>query len=115
MPHCFYNAFIKHIYNFDQFFASINQFLIKILIYYFSAMKLLLVFSVIVGFTNALGRTQSVAIKGVLRCHDKPATNVKVKLYDTDSEFYISHLFLTGSPSLNNNKAANHYRKLLFP
>ncbi|PAV71468.1 hypothetical protein WR25_12221 [Diploscapter pachys] len=31
-----------------------------------------------------LGRTQSVGVKGVLMCHDQPASNVKVKIYDED-------------------------------
>ncbi|XGW17274.1 hypothetical protein V3C99_002128 [Haemonchus contortus] len=32
----------------------------------------------------ALGRTQSVGVKGVLICNDKPAADVQVKLYDED-------------------------------
>ncbi|KAF8354575.1 hypothetical protein PRIPAC_96198 [Pristionchus pacificus] len=32
-----------------------------------------------------VGFTQSSAVKGVLMCNDKPAKNVKVKLYDNDS------------------------------
>ncbi|PIO71226.1 hypothetical protein TELCIR_06880, partial [Teladorsagia circumcincta] len=32
----------------------------------------------------ALGRTQSVGVKGVLICNDKPAADVEVKLYDED-------------------------------
>ncbi|VDL70545.1 unnamed protein product [Nippostrongylus brasiliensis] len=32
----------------------------------------------------ALGRTQSVGVRGVLICNDKPAADVEVKLYDED-------------------------------
>lgn len=32
----------------------------------------------------ALGRTQSVGVKGQLICEDKPAVGVKIKIYDED-------------------------------
>ncbi|MFH4976112.1 hypothetical protein AB6A40_002821 [Gnathostoma spinigerum] len=34
--------------------------------------------------TIGLGRTQSVAVEGVLVCGNSPASNVKIKLYDDD-------------------------------
>ena len=30
------------------------------------------------------GRKQSAGIRGQLRCHGEPATNIKIKLYDDD-------------------------------
>ena len=34
---------------------------------------------------QAIGRTQSTAIEGVLLCEDKPAKDVLIKLYDHDT------------------------------
>ncbi|VDN05616.1 unnamed protein product [Thelazia callipaeda] len=50
-------------------------------------MKVLIVLLLLVVYTNAfgiIGRTQSAAVKGILMCNNKPASNVKVKLYDDD-------------------------------
>ncbi|MFH4980099.1 hypothetical protein AB6A40_006808 [Gnathostoma spinigerum] len=37
-----------------------------------------------------IGTLQSAAVKGQLLCNDKPAANVKVKLYDDDSDYFES-------------------------
>ncbi|GMT21307.1 hypothetical protein PFISCL1PPCAC_12604, partial [Pristionchus fissidentatus] len=48
--------------------------------------RLLLFLCLLPTLTVALiGFTQSSAVKGVLMCNDKPAKNVKVKLYDDDT------------------------------
>lgn len=56
-------------------------------------MKRLLIFSsiiiLIVDAVSIIGRTQSAGIKGTLMCNDKPAANVKVKLYDDDRGLYL--------------------------
>src|SRR3954451_19644806 len=36
--------------------------------------------------TLGIGHIQSTSVRGVLMCEGKPAANVKVKLYDVDSE-----------------------------
>ncbi|VDM92085.1 unnamed protein product [Litomosoides sigmodontis] len=49
--------------------------------------RLVICLSIVVLAVNGvsiIGRTQSAGIKGVLICNDKPAANVKVKLYDDD-------------------------------
>ncbi|GMT21305.1 hypothetical protein PFISCL1PPCAC_12602, partial [Pristionchus fissidentatus] len=50
-------------------------------------MLLLLVFPSLLSLSSAglIGFTQSAAVRGVLMCHDKPASHVTLKLYDDDS------------------------------
>ncbi|VDK75444.1 unnamed protein product [Anisakis simplex] len=45
---------------------------------------ILLCTSAFIGSEALLGRTQSAGVKGVLKCHGKPLSGVKVKLYDDD-------------------------------
>ncbi|GMT19227.1 hypothetical protein PFISCL1PPCAC_10524, partial [Pristionchus fissidentatus] len=47
-------------------------------------MFLLLLLSSLFILSESVGRTQSVGIKGKLMCDDKPAGQVKLKLYDVD-------------------------------
>uniref|UniRef100_A0A914YA81 Transthyretin-like protein 5 n=1 Tax=Panagrolaimus superbus TaxID=310955 RepID=A0A914YA81_9BILA len=62
-------------------------------------MKLLIIFAlfgtaVAIGF--GLGRTQSAGVKGQLVCDGKPATGVKVKLYDDDRGIDTDDLMASG-------------------
>ncbi|GMT19226.1 hypothetical protein PFISCL1PPCAC_10523, partial [Pristionchus fissidentatus] len=45
----------------------------------------LLLLSLLPLLVSSLGITQSAGVRGVLMCNDKPASNVKVKLYDEDT------------------------------
>ncbi|GMR46446.1 hypothetical protein PMAYCL1PPCAC_16641 [Pristionchus mayeri] len=47
----------------------------------------LFVFSTLLGcaYAGLIGFTQSIAVKGQLMCNDKPANNVRIKLYDDDA------------------------------
>uniref|UniRef100_A0A0K0DNH5 Transthyretin-like family protein n=1 Tax=Angiostrongylus cantonensis TaxID=6313 RepID=A0A0K0DNH5_ANGCA len=47
-------------------------------------MRTLLILCTMMPFVNSIGRTQSVGVRGVLICNDKPAVDVEVKLYDED-------------------------------
>ncbi|CAI5445061.1 unnamed protein product [Caenorhabditis angaria] len=38
----------------------------------------------VVSFVHCIGFKQSVAVKGKLICNDKPATDVRIKMYDKD-------------------------------
>ena len=63
-------------------------------------MKLLIIFALF-GTATALlgiglGRTQSAGVKGQLVCDGKPATNVKVKLYDDDRGIDTDDLMAEG-------------------
>jgi hypothetical protein len=46
----------------------------------------LLLFTIFAIFSSSWAvRTQSIAVKGKLKCGDAPARNVRVKLFDEDS------------------------------
>ncbi|CAD6186218.1 unnamed protein product [Caenorhabditis auriculariae] len=46
--------------------------------------RALVLLAVLVQGASALGRTQSVGVRGTLMCHDHPAANIKVKIFDED-------------------------------
>lgn len=56
----------------------------------------LCVFFIVLGTISAfglhIGRTQSAGVKGILMCNDKPASKVKVKLYDDDRGLMFFHV-----------------------
>ncbi|TKR71947.1 hypothetical protein L596_019475 [Steinernema carpocapsae] len=43
-----------------------------------------------------IGRTQSAGVRGTLMCNNKPAANVKVKLYDDDRGIGMDDLMASG-------------------
>ncbi|VDK53423.1 unnamed protein product [Anisakis simplex] len=45
---------------------------------------------------SLIGRTQSAGVKGILMCNNKPASKVKVKLYDDDRGIDTDDLLAQG-------------------
>uniref|UniRef100_A0A0R3RGM6 Transthyretin-like family protein n=1 Tax=Elaeophora elaphi TaxID=1147741 RepID=A0A0R3RGM6_9BILA len=61
--------------------------------------KLLICLSILIVFAEAasiIGNTQSAGIKGILMCNNRPAANVKVKLYDDDRGIDTDDLLAEG-------------------
>ncbi|CAI4230664.1 unnamed protein product [Auanema sp. JU1783] len=52
--------------------------------------------------TEALGRAQSVGVKGKLICNDQPASGVKIKMYDEDKLSPDEHMATEKSDSQGN-------------
>uniref|UniRef100_A0A0M3HRA0 Transthyretin-like family protein n=2 Tax=Ascaris TaxID=6251 RepID=A0A0M3HRA0_ASCLU len=65
----------------------------------------LCVFFIVLGTISAfglhIGRTQSAGVKGILMCNDKPASKVKVKLYDDDRGIDTDDLLDEGKTDQN--------------
>ncbi|TKR71946.1 hypothetical protein L596_019474 [Steinernema carpocapsae] len=47
-----------------------------------------------------IGRTQAAGVRGILMCNDRPAANVKVKLYDDDRGIGLDDLMASGKTDM---------------
>ncbi|KAI6238563.1 hypothetical protein M3Y99_00680000 [Aphelenchoides fujianensis] len=62
-----------------------------------------LVFSVQLVDVEALGFTQSVAVSGRLFCNNRPASNIRLKLYEDDGWFEMDDLMAEGRTDAQGN------------